>query len=229
MTDTELGRDDAEPAAHRYAAGRMNEEEERNFEIAMLEDSQLATKVDVVHRMRAGFRRLDERGELKDLINRRSSVSNPIRFAAAIGVLALIGFLAHNNGSRKAPPMMSGSFAQLASRSASWTAPSASYFIAHARGKSGALRVAVSHTAAPIRLSILPDNPATGGRYRLELRNAPNSVTTPQASVEELEPDKSGVLTVFLDASNLVAGDYLLTLTHANRSEQYPIHIELLK
>src|SRR5262249_26550611 len=79
-------------SAERYVAGRMTEDEEREFEVAMLEQPELTAEVDARQRIKAGLQHLDRLGELDKLVAgppRRRFV--PLALAASVLLLMLAG------------------------------------------------------------------------------------------------------------------------------------------
>jgi hypothetical protein len=87
-----------ESDAERYAAGGMGDEEARQFEVRMLESPTVALEVDAAHRIRAGFRELQARGELESFLSRsRARGSGLVLAATMIGLLIGAALALHSS------------------------------------------------------------------------------------------------------------------------------------
>ncbi len=104
MSIPELEDPVADSQAERYGAGRMGDEEGREFEVLLLESPDLAREVDATHRIRDGLRELQARGEVDELLYGRRPRTSV--FALAAGTLALLaaGALLLRVGHLRNPP-----------------------------------------------------------------------------------------------------------------------------
>jgi hypothetical protein len=174
--------------------------------------------------MRAGFKRLQQRGELDGILKSPTANSSARWIAgalAAAGLAALIIgtiFVQHRNTGATAA-LLARSLDQLAHSS---PAPlvSASYILAHARGVPTVQQISVSRTATPIEIQILPDASAADGRYTVTLQ-------PPEALVKDLQADSSGVVRIFINPAGLVSGEYTFVLTNSGGSQQFPVRIDV--
>jgi len=216
-----------ESPAERYAFGRMAESEELAFEIRMLEDPRLAAEVDVINRMRQGFKVLEQRGELARF---RPTGFTGWRYAlAAMLALVVIGgpllMLNTRSTNNRAPPALASSLADLGVKAS--RAPSAMPTIplAHTRGQEVPTEVALSRHSGVIALRILPAVAADSGAYRATLERLTDQAPVAVAASVEAVADPSGFVTLYMDASRLIPGRYRLALAQAIRTEEFLLNV----
>jgi hypothetical protein len=215
----------AESPAERYAAGRMRDAEELEFEVLMLERPDVASEVDAVHRIRAGLRELQVRGELERLLNRpRTHVP---AFALAAGVAALVvsaAVLLHSSYFHRLPTVIATSVADFG-RPLSSPPHVASFLVAHTRGSDEPTPITVSDSSQIVALQILPSLPSTTPTYRITLERMTNGTATPVARDVEAPTGADGFVRVYVEPSNLPDGVYRLSILQPASAEHFALRI----
>jgi hypothetical protein len=217
-----------ESPAERYAAGRMGEAEEREFEIRMLEDPELAAEVETVHRMRGGFRQLAARGELEEKGKAvdRPHFRTPL-FALAAGLVALLigaTLVLHSRHSRELPSVVASSLTELGHPRAG-TPHIATYILAHTRGSAAPTSIEVSDPYEIIALRILPSLPSDSGVYRVTLERLGGVSATTISQDIDAQTGTDGFVRLYLDPSYLTAGEYRLSLIQPPRSDRFSFSV----
>lgn len=209
--------------AERYAAGHMSEQEERDFEVAMLESPALADQVNAAQGLRAGLRELQTRGALSSLMGRtRFPVWHAALAAAAVLLVIGAGVLFFGRHPQlPGPRVMASSVAQLSDAARVVTA---SFIVAHTRSQTGPISLTLTRHPGAIDLKILPQAADTGGDYQVTLAS-----TDPITSIVPVElhvrPDPAGFIHAYLDPTVLAAGDYRITVIQGPHTEQFPIRV----
>lgn len=216
-----------ESPAERYAFGRMAETEELAFEIRMLEDPRLAAEVDVINRMRRGFKVLEQRGELARF--RRTGFAGWRYALAAMLALVVIGgaLLMLNARSRMsgAPPVLASSLADLGTKASRAPAGMATILLAHTRGQEAPTPVVRAPNSGVIAFRILPAVQGNSTSYRATLERLTDKSSEAGAANVEAIADPSGFVTLYTDAARLTPGMYRLSLAQATRSEEFLLNV----
>ena len=197
-------------AAERYVAGRMSEDEEREFEVAMLENAELAVDVDTRQRIKVGLQQLERRGELDALLSapRPPFVSRPL-LAAAASILMVVLFGATFWYLRGAPGG-SGTVALRASAIGN-RGVSATYILASIRANAAEPVLEAAASAAPLRLRVVPESPGanTFVATLFQVTSAGEVSVSPQARVTR---GQGAFVELFVDPFELSSGRYRLRL-----------------
>lgn len=215
-----------ESPAERYAFGRMAESEELAFEIRMLEDPRLAAEVDVINRMRQGFRALEQRGELARF--RRTEFAGWRYALAAMLALVVIGgalLMLNARTNNGASPVLASSLADLGIKASRAPAAMATIPLAHTRGLEAPTQVPLSGHSGVIALRILPAVAGDSGAYRATLERLTDKAPEAVAANVEAVADPSGFVTLYMDASRLNPGRYRLALAQATRTEEFLLNV----
>jgi hypothetical protein len=216
-----------ESPAERYAFGRMAESEELAFETRMLEEPRLADEVDVINRMRQGFRILERRGELARF-RRRGFVGWPSALAAMLalvvigGALLMLNARSTNNG---ASAVLASSPADLGIKASGKPMAMTTIVVGHTRGQEVATEVTRSPRSGVIALRILPAVAADSGVYRATLQRLTDKAPQAIAANVEAVADPSGFVTLYMDATRLMPGLYRLSLAQATRTEEFLLKV----
>ena len=207
--------------AERYAVGQMTWSEELNFETRILEDPDLAAELDTIYRMREGFRLLYRRGQLAALVRGRGFVGARYALAAAVVLCAVgLAFLLSFRAMRPViPPVLVSSLAELGGTAVA----AGKVLLVHARADERPTEIAgVTNARA---LAILPAIPADSPTYRATLERLSDRGATALASNVEARSDRSGYVSLYLDARRLMPGVYRLTLSQLSGSEQFQLTV----
>jgi hypothetical protein len=203
-------------AAERYVAGRMSEDEERGFEVAMLESPELAADVDVRQRMKVGLRQLEQRGELQKLLSqpdRRAASRMPLAVAASV-LIVLIGaalfWVFRGVPGASAPIAFSAS--QIGSRGIS-----ATYVLASTRAGDTEAIINLPANAAPLRLRLVPESPDATEFTASLVRVTPGGEVDAAPAVR-VTRGQVGFVEVFLDPARLSSGSYRLRMAREEYS-----------
>lgn len=220
-------RDDTltESPAERYAFGRMTESEEQAFEMRMLEDPRLAAEVDVINRMRQGFRVLQQTGELAPLrrtrfLGWRSALAAVLALVTIGGALLMLNARSRMSG---APPVLASSSAELGIKASGRAVATATILLAHSRGQEAPTPFA-RHSGV-IALRILPAMVGDSSAYRATLERLTDKGPETIAANVEAVADPSGFVTLYADASRLTPGTYRLSLIQTRRTEEFLLNV----
>jgi hypothetical protein len=198
-------------SAERYVAGRMSEEEEQQFETAMLERPELAAEVDARQRMKAGLQVLEARGEL-DALMVRSRLSPYVRYAAAACVVLVLiaGFALVRSYLEAPPPAIAGSLKGLALGSTGRVIEGP-YLLVGTRGRQDEAVISLKPGIHAIQLQVMPD--FADNRFLLASLSKV-SAGKDSALVEDVrvENSGSGLFNIFLNPALLGSGRYRLTV-----------------
>jgi len=211
--------------AERYAAGRMGDEEEREFEVSMLERPDVASEVDAIHRMRAGFRELQTRGELEQLLHRSRTRVRPFALAAGIAALAVgAAVLLYSSDFHRLPTALATSVTDFG-RPLSPPSHVVSFLVARTRGGREPTAITVSNPSEIIALQILPSVPSKTPTYRITLARMKNDTATPVARDIEARTGADGFVRVYVEPANLPDGVYRLSVLQPASAEHFAIRI----
>jgi hypothetical protein len=217
----------AERDAWRYVLGRMTEEEEQQFEVSMLEQPEIAAHVRVTQQIRAGLLRLDERGDLDRLSMARPWTKSwrALASAAAVVFAVGIGLVLYIRQPDSIQSVIAGSPARLGYAN-SRTGTTASYVLAHTRGRSDVLLIRITGSE-PIEIGIVPDLLDSSGKYRVTLQRQASDQFIPIGSASGLTIDANGSIPVYVNPTGLPAGRYSLLLKgQTTAEEKYRLQIE---
>lgn len=157
--------------------------------------------------------RLDESGELEKVIEESRFPHNYYMSAAAAAIVAAIALLFFYVRESPQRPMLAASAATLVDRSGASPAVTASHVLLRTRGAESDIDIIVADPPQAIELRVLPEVFAQPRRYRVELSAvAVGSEPQTLAAVGDLVPDEDTFVSVYLDASRLAAGMYILTI-----------------
>ena len=219
-----------ESPAERYAFGRMRESEELAFEIRMLEEPRLAAEVDVINRMRQGFKVLEQRGELARF--RRTGLSDWRYALAAMLALVVVGgpllLLNARSPNKGVHPVLTSLLADLGIKASRAPAGMATILLAHTRGEVPT-ELALSRHSGVIALRILPTVQGNSSAYHATLERLTDKAPEAVAASVEAVADPSGFVTLYTDASRLTPGMYRLSLAQATRSEEFLLSVSAPK
>jgi hypothetical protein len=185
----------------------MVESEELAFETRMLEEPALARAVQAIQGIRHGFRVLAVRGELPEASRPRRL--NPLYALVAVLVLCVIGALVM--ATFRAPAVLSGQRA---------SGVSETIFLTKTRGMEEPTQVPASGV---IEVRILPAVAGGPDVYHATLERTANGVVV--ASNVEARADRSGYVSLYLDAGRLNSGNYRLTLWQGTREEKFSLRV----
>lgn len=208
----------------RYAAGRMQAEEEQEFEVLMLERPELAAQVEAAQKMRMALRQLQTSGELEGLIGRKPG--NWLHYALAAGVVsflaggALLTLQRSHHPSLATASALAGSMAELDSGGRSVAQVTETFILAGTRSNE-ATPLSVVVGRPPVALQIFPSTSSDSGAYRVTLTRVSGD-GGPLADVK-VRTGRDGSLRVFLDPRRLTPGEYQISVLGTS-PERFGLH-----
>ena len=206
----------------RYAAGRMEGQEELEFERLMLEQPALAFQVNAAHRMREGLHRLQETRQLDRLAARKHSTT---RFyaAAAVIVLAILGTAALYVETRPAAvtPVIATSVTDLLIRGGATTPVSSDILLAHARSANRQTTIPLPRQSSVVALRILLEVPSGSRIYKVTLERLSGNTVLPLPPEIQVPVSTDGLLHVYMNTGALRPGNYRLSIHQPAHSEQF--------
>jgi hypothetical protein len=198
-------------SVERYVSGRMDEQEERQFEELILTQPEIAAEVDAHQRIKAGLERLEQRGELQELLGRPVQ-PNYLKYALAASVLIALVLIASfwRSSSISTGPMLATSLQELYGQEAD-RAVSGTYLLASNRSRGDETTINVARGTGALRLQVVPEV-AEATSFSVSLvRVSGNSETTLAQSLLSRDANR-GMVEIFIDADTLGSGEYRLTL-----------------
>lgn len=213
--DSKVARD-----AQRYVFGRMTEEEAQRFEISMLEQPEIAIHVQLTRQIRAGLQRLAERGDLGRLSVARPRVKSwRVLASAAVAVLAIgTGLLLYLRQPESMHSVIGGSPTKLGYANGR-TETTASYILAHTRGRPDVLRIRITGPGL-IEIQVVPDLLDSSGKYRVTLQRKAGDQLITIGSASGLILDANGSIPMYITPTELVGGQYTLILKGQTTAEE---------
>jgi hypothetical protein len=216
----------AERDAQRYVFGRMTEGEAQRFEISMLEHPEIGAHTRLTRQIRAGLQRLAEQGNLDRLSLARPRVKSWRVLASAAAVLLAVGtgVLLYVRQPESLHSVIAGSPTRLGFTSSA-TRTTVSYVLAHTRGRPESLLIKITGSG-PIEIRILPDQ-LDSADYRVALQRQAGDRLIPIGSAVGLTADANGLVPMYVSATDLVAGEYIVILKgQGTAEEKYRLRIE---
>jgi hypothetical protein len=199
----------------RYLAGRLSDAERETFEVYYLEHPDVVQDMEAVARLKVGLARLQDAGELGQVLAApRLSRYYSIAAAAAVVVAAVALLFLYLREPLQQSPMLAASAAALLDGSGAPIAVAGTQLVLRTRSTATYdVEISIADSPQAIELRVLPEVEAQPARYRIEI----SSVATgrePQnlAAVDNLVPNADGFVPVYLDTSRLAAGTYVLTI-----------------
>jgi hypothetical protein len=202
----------------RYVAGQLSPEETTEFEEYLLENPEVIDQVEIARQLKLGLRTLSEEGKLAEVIAPRTA---PRRWLMAASIAALALMLGLSTWFlRTGPTLLAASLEGLGE-----SRPIAGeYMLGRIRGVS---QQTIPLAAQPAAVALRFEAPQAGAdsSFTAELKRGGNVV----ASVNELRPGADGLITIYLEASRLEPGDYVVQV-HGNQADaatsEFPLRLE---
>jgi hypothetical protein len=199
----------------RYLADRLSDAEREAFEAYYLEHPDVVQDMEAVARLKVGLARLQESGELgKSLAATRFPRNYYFAAAAAVVIAAVALLFLYVREPLQQHPLLAASAAILLDKSGAPVTVTATHLVLRTRSSAAYdIEITVDDSPQAIELRVLPEVEADPARYRVEIFSEPAG-GEPQslAAVGNLAPNAEGFVPVFLDASRLAAGTYILTI-----------------
>jgi len=218
---------EAESTVERYAAGQMEDWEEREFEAVMLERPDLVVGVSAAHRLHDGFSRLHEAGELDRALRIHPSKSRYYATAAAVVVLVMGGsallFLPKFSGT--VPSMVATSLSELHLRSSDAHEVLGTYILANARSQDRSTSVEIPRGRGAVALRILPATPSDSRRYQVTLERVDDRSAITTLGQFTATSGNDGSVSVYLNPSALDATDYRISIAQGSHVDRFGIHL----
>jgi hypothetical protein len=203
---------DTENLVPLYLAGRLSAADEAAFESFASQHPEIYQDVERVLRLKEGLAVLRDQRKLDSLLRTRSWRSY-IHLAAAAVLLLACGTLVWTH-LREAPPVVLAAATADFARSPATTAPLVgSYILARTRNATPAIDLELPAHRGIAQLRLLPSNP-TDQHYTARLtRLVPGDGHQLVGELIGLVPSSLDLyVTLYLDSSNLTAGDYEVSL-----------------
>jgi hypothetical protein len=206
---------DAEHVITGYLSGALPDGESDAFEQYVSEHPEICPQIEQTLKLREGLARLRERGEL-DALLRTPAPRRWLPYAAAAAVaFATVAGLLWLQLRGPAAAMLFLSPGELAAHYHQAVAVRASYVLARTRGTARVTEVTLPTEAGAIELKAVPSG-ASNIRYRVGLwRLAGPAGTADTAQLDAGAAGPDGYVTVYVDSSQLMPGDYAVSLTPA--------------
>jgi len=197
----------------RYLADQLTDEDRTAFEDYYLEHPDVVRELEAAARFKSGLMRLQERGELTQLLNPTPWYRRP-RYAAAAAFVLIgsftAGMLLHDRRDQHA--VMSAR-AETLYENGSALRVQVTDPILRKRSAFADGTIWLPESAVALELRVLPNAPAPGARYDVSLSNmAADGTTASIGRISSVTADASGYVVFYLNSSALQVGEYELKL-----------------
>ena len=199
----------------RYLADRLSDAEREAFEAYYLEHPDVVQDMEAVARLKVGLARLQDSGELGQVLAApRLPRYYYVAAAAAVVVAAVALLFLYMREPLQQRPMLAANAAALLDGSGAPVTVAATQFVLRTRSTATYdVEINIADSPQAIELRILPEVEAQPARYRVEISSvATGSEPQNLAAVHDLVPNADGFVPVYLDPSRLAAGKYVLTI-----------------
>jgi hypothetical protein len=201
----------------RYLAGQLSREEREAFEEQFRRDPDAMQTLEATARLKVGLAKLRERGELDELLTPDPWYRRGFTWAAAamIAIAALGIMLTRQDSMPSRHQLVASSLAALVGPTGVSLPVTAKLAVFRKRASSpDAVIETSSSRVGAIEMRVLPETAVNSHEYKVTLaRVADNgSALTPVAVVDDLRPADDGFVTLFIDSSQLRAGQYRLDI-----------------
>jgi hypothetical protein len=196
----------------RYLAGQLSREEREAFEEQVRRDPEAVKTLEATARLKVGLSKLRERGELDELLAPDPWYRRRFTWAAAamIAVAALGVMLTRQDSMAPRHSLLAGSIASLVGPTGVALPVTAKLAVYRKRSGSPDAVIETPNSAGAIEMRILPETAVNSRDYKVTLARVPDGSAL--ATVEDLQPADDGFVTLFIDSSQLRAGQYRLDI-----------------
>ncbi|WP_129641140.1 hypothetical protein [Peristeroidobacter agariperforans] len=205
----------------RYLADRLSDPEREAFEAYYLEHPEILREIEAAARFKSGLAQLRDSGELEALLKPTPWYARWRYLAIAAAAVFIIGVAFYIR--TPTPPLMAANLAALGGPST----VAGSHAVLRRRGSSFDAEITLPETGEAIELRVLPEFVAETSRYRLSIARINADDKGKQvAEIEHLSAADDGMVTVYLNATRLAAGDYEVTIADDNdRTSRFLIRV----
>jgi hypothetical protein len=213
---TSLNADDLTTTG-RYLAQQLSREERERFEEQVRRDPDAMKTLEATARLKVGLAKLRERGELDELLAPDPWYRRSIVWAAAamLAIAALGIMLTRQDSVPGRHPLLARSIASLVGPTGASLPVAAKLAVYRKRASSPDAVIETPVAAGAIEMRVLPETAANSHNYKITLARVSDngSALTPVAVIKDLRPGDDGFVTLFIDSSQLRAGQYRLDIT----------------
>ena len=198
----------------RYLAGQLSRAEREAFEEQMHRDPDAVKTLEATARLKVGLAKLRERGELEELLAPDPWYRRRFAWAAAamLAIAALGVMLTRQDSMPSRHPLIAGSVVSFVGPTGASLPVTARLAVFRKRASSPDAVIETPASAGAIEMRVLPETAVNSHDYKVTLARVSDNGTalTPVAVVEDLRPADDGFVTLFIDSSQLRAGQYRL-------------------
>jgi hypothetical protein len=195
-----------------YLAGRLSASEAEAFERQLSEHPEVRDEIELTLKLKEGLTRLNERGELKGLLQAPPARRWLTYAAAATVAIATLGAVLWLQLRSHTPAVLAQSLKELAAPHHELPSVVATYVLARTRGGAPAAEVPLPDGGGAIELRVLPSVFSPTALYRAGLRRV-GGVKIAQIDAALAAPD--GYVTIYVDSRALTPGEYEVSLAEA--------------
>jgi hypothetical protein len=219
MSVTKIGLDEFE-TVNRYLSGRLTEAECAAFETRLVREPELVRELEAIARFKIGLRALQDRGELEQTLE---APPWPRLFAVAAAVVVLaLGALMYSNVYTPAErSLLAAVPATLLDRQGKVLPSAGTFTVLRKRATTADAVIELPPAGNSLELRVLPESPPDQDGYGVSLWQQPQGAAAEKlASLTHVNATADGFLTVFMDASRLTPGEYLLVVSPSNGDDR---------
>jgi hypothetical protein len=206
---------DIEEVLARYLAGRLTASESDAFEAYVSEQPEICKELEQTFKLKAGLARLRGRGELDALLHARDTRRWVPYAAAAAVLLALLTSALWFERRNAEPAMVFLSPSAIAARHRAAAPILGSYVLVRSRGSAAVTDVPLPAPTGTVELRILPSDVSPGARCSVDLKRLDEHNGEHRSRIEGATAGADGYVKVYLDGSELAAGEYEVTVRAA--------------
>jgi hypothetical protein len=206
--------------ANRYLSGRLSEAECAAFETRLVREPELVRELEAIARFKVGLQVLDERGQLDDA-TRVPGWPRLLAVAAAVAVLAFGALMFRKVATPTAPSMLAAVPAALMDRQGNVLPSAGAFTVLRKRATTADAVIELPSQGHALELRVLPESAPNKDGYTVSLWQQPQGAATEKlASLTHVSAAADGFLTVFMDATRLTPGEYVLVVSSADGVDQ---------
>jgi hypothetical protein len=205
---------------NRYLSGRLSDAECTAFETRLVSEPQLVRELEAIARFKVGLQVLDERGQL-DEATHAPAWPRLLAVAAAVMVLAL-GMLTFRSVLRPAEPSMLAAVpAALMDRQGNVLPSAGAFTVLRKRATTADAVIELPAQGRALEMRVLPESPPNKEGYGVSLWQQPQGAAAEKlASLTHVSAAADGFITVFMDATRLTPGEYVLVVSSNDGVDQ---------
>lgn len=199
--------------ANRYLADQLTESERKAFEQRLIDDPAALRELEATARLKLALQKLRRSGRIEGLVAARQPRMPWLLSAAAAAAMLVLG-IGVLRWSNDPAPMMAASLASLVDDGGNPLSIARTYAVFRKRADAYDAVIQLPASRQAIELRVLPDPETQRAHYRASLWSVGDDAAVEIAGlIHPLQAAPDGAVTIYVDSSRMVPGEYKLVLT----------------